>query len=367
VLSLLWLVLLSTLLPASGLSQAQDEPLVIVQNGKYGFINHDGRVIIPPQFIWATGFSHGLGTVYVCGRYASIDSSGTLLPERIAIEGHLAPKRRGEKYGFVDASGRFKIKPAFDNMLPFSEGFAAVQVGDKWGFIDSTGNQVIEPKFDAAFYFREGVAVAWIGSSEVLINTSGEVIASGYQFPHLISNGRVPAWRQENAGYLDLQGKVAIPFLYEEVSTFSDGLAAVKKNGKWGYLDRDGRIVIPFKFDEAGFFGSGLAPVRMGNRTGFIDKAGEFSFYLPFDSASGFWTTDREWDLGMADSDVSGFWTDDMKFGYVNTSGLVIWGPTFEGPSEGGGWSDEENARSCEGVSDAVKARIAGFPQPEQN
>src|SRR5215472_14095577 len=114
----------------------QKEPLVVVQNGKYGYIDHEGKVVIRPQFVWAEDFWRGLGTVYVCGRYVSIDSSGALHPRRIAVEGQLVPRKHDEKFGFVDAAGEFKIPPAFDDVLPFSDGLAAVRLGDKWGFID---------------------------------------------------------------------------------------------------------------------------------------------------------------------------------------------------------------------------------------
>src|SRR6266481_1445260 len=110
-----------------GSAGSKNEPLVVVQNGKYGYINHEGKVVIRPQFIWAEDFWQGLGTVYVCGRYVSVDSSGALHPLRIAVEGHLVIKRKGEKLGFVDASGRFRIAPSFDDALPFSQGLAAVR------------------------------------------------------------------------------------------------------------------------------------------------------------------------------------------------------------------------------------------------
>ncbi len=340
---------------------------MIVQNGKYGFINHDGRVVIPPQFIWAMNFWHGLGDVYVCGRYASIDASGRLFPRRIAVEGQLIPWVQDGKFGFVDASGKFKIEPTFEFALPFSEGLAAVQVDNRWGYIDGAGNQVIQPKFGSASNFRDGVALAEFDSGGVLINISGEIIASGYDlppYPYSISDGRVPATKGEKAGYLDTQGKVVIPFTYDEVRPFAHGLAPVEKDGKWGYIDRDGHVLVSLKFDEAGPFGSGLAAVKLENHAGFIDKTGNFLFYLPFDSAYGFSTDDSE-GLGVADSDVSSFWTEDHRFGYVNTSGSVIWGPTVEIPAfeRIGEWSDEEKARSCEGIPDAMKAKIAALPQ----
>lgn len=350
---------------AVGFAADKNEPLVIVEDGKYGFIDHEGNVVIQPQFIWANDFWRGLATVYVCGRYASLDSSGTLFPLRIAVEGHLEPKRRGDKYGFLNASGQFKISPVFEEALPFSEGLAAVRVGAKWGFVNTAGNEVIRPQFEGAFYFREGVAtVEWKGEL-ALIDTSGNVLAQGFQFMDSVADGRVPVTRGRTAGYLDLHGKVVIPLLYDEAMPFSGGLAAVEKEGKWGYIDRDGKVIIPLKFDEAGEFSSGLAPARIGQKTGFIDKSGKFSFYLPFRYAAGFLTGDEESDLFIAESDVSRFWVGDDKFGYVNTSGHVIWGPIAGGPDHAPifGWSEEENARSCEGIPDGMRAVAVGLPE----
>jgi hypothetical protein len=60
------------------------QPLVVVQDGKYGYIDHKGQFLIKPQFYWATDFEDGLATAYVCGRFVSIDTSGKIQPRRIA-------------------------------------------------------------------------------------------------------------------------------------------------------------------------------------------------------------------------------------------------------------------------------------------
>jgi hypothetical protein len=342
-----------------------DQLLVVVQAGKYGYIDHTGRIVIQPQFTWAEGFWRGLGSVYVCGRYASIDASGNISALRIAAPRQLVVQRDGQKVGFVDEQGQFKIGPSFDDALPFQEGLAAVQIGGRWGFIDTTGKQVIPPRFSAGYYFREGVAVATLDDAWVLIDRSGRVLASDYSFgAGIVSRGRVPVTRGDKGGYLDLQGHVIIPLIYESVSSFSGGVAAIKKAGKWGYIDSEGRMVIPFRFDEAGEFGSGLAPARIGDRTGFINKSGSFAFELAFQYAPGFLKGDEEYDLLVADSDVSSFFTTDGKFGYVDTSGKVIWGPTDENPDHATcfGWSEEERVESCEGVSESVRAAVARLP-----
>ena len=344
---------------------AAKEPLVVVKEGKYGYINHDGGVVIPPQFLWGTDFVEGFATVYVCGRLVSIDESGKLVPLRPANKHELRPTSQSGKVGFVDASGQFRISPIFGEALPFSEGLASVRVGDLWGFIDTSGREVISPKFKSAYYFIQGVATAETKDGYVLIDKSGAVLARGYSLIHgRPAEGRVPVCRDDKCGYLDLRGKVAIPLIYDIVNSFSRGLAAVEKGKKWGYIDREGHIAIPFVFDQAGDFASGLASAKIGNETGFINRLGEFAFHLAFRRASGFLTGNVD-GLLVADSDVSRFLTQDGSFGYVNTAGKVVWGPTVGSPDHAPllGWSEEDKVRSCYGVSQTDREVIAHFPK----
>lgn len=341
-----------------------EEPLAIVQNGRYGYIDHSGTVIIRPQFLWATDFEDGFASVYVCGRLVSMNRSGEIVPLRLAGAHRLEPEYSDKKAGFVDSSGRFVIAAVFDDALPFSDGLAAVRVEKLWGFIDATGRQVIPPTFEAAYYFREGVAHAEKDGDDVLIDKAGKVLARGFAQQDLVTEGRVPVSRSGQSGYLDLRGNIAIPLLYQSIQSFGDGLAAVRKGDKWGYIDRDGQIVIPFTFDRAGTFASGLAPVRIADRNGFIDKSGKFAFELAFDYAPGFLTVGAD-GLLTAGTNVSRFWTKNGAFGYVNTSGKVIWGPVSESPSHAPllGWSEKDKVASCEGVPESVRKRIAALPR----
>ncbi len=63
---------------------------------------------------------------------------------------------------------------------------------------------------------------------------------------------------------------------YDQLSLFSEGYAAVCKNGKWGYIDKTGREVIPCQYDWANPFHEGLASVRFSYDSGygFIDTTG---------------------------------------------------------------------------------------------
>jgi hypothetical protein len=349
------------------LGRAQDghpvdrELLVVVRDGKYGYIDHNGVVVIAPQFWWGTDFEGGFGAVYVCGRIVSIDANGKLVPLQAARVHGPTLKQVNGKFEFVDGSGKSGGHLMFNDALPFSDGMAAVQVHEKWGFIDTTGQVTIPPVFEAAYYFREGVAAATTGSEDVLIDKTGKVLARGFtQLRGVTAEQRVPVSKDEKYGYLSLDGAIAIPLTYDDADTFSNGLAPVKKGEKWGYINKDGTTAIPFIFDSAGVFGHGLAPARVGRDTGFIDISGKFAFQLGFEHTPGFWGLEE-------DTDVSRFWTKNGAFGYVNTSGKVIWGPIMGSPDHAPllGWPEQDKVESCAGVPQAVRRAVAAFPKAD--
>ena len=65
---------------------------------------------------------------------------------------------------------------------------------------------------------------------------------------------------------------------YNELNSFSEGLAPVKKNGKWGFINTKGDLVIPCEYDFAYSFSNGVALVELNNKYGYIDKYGNSTF-----------------------------------------------------------------------------------------
>ena len=62
-----------------------------------------------------------------------------------------------------------------------------------------------------------------------------------------------------NWGFVNEKGEVLVDFLYQDVYSFSDRLAAVKYAGKWGYLNRYGTMMIEPQFETAFPFHEGRA------------------------------------------------------------------------------------------------------------
>ena len=46
---------------------------------------------------------------------------------------------------------------------------------------------------------------------------------------------------------------------YDEAMTFSEGMAAVKLDGKWGFIDSTGNVAIPLKYADAMSFHDSIA------------------------------------------------------------------------------------------------------------
>jgi hypothetical protein len=74
---------------------------------------------------------------------------------------------------------------------------------------------------------------------------------------------------------LDRTGAPLTKNYYEWIGECSEGLILAQKGGKCGFLDINGREAIPFVYDDATSFVEGCAYVRVGNENFFIDGTGK--------------------------------------------------------------------------------------------
>ena len=90
------------------------------------------------------------------------------------------------------------------------------------------------------------------------------------------------------AGFIDWTGRVVIPAEYDGASDFSEGFAAVYKNGKWGFIDKTGKEITSFQYDSTLDFREGMAAVKKGSKIGFIDTTGKEAVPCTYDDTKGF-------------------------------------------------------------------------------
>jgi len=73
----------------------------------------------------------------------------------------LAAVMSNGKWGYADGKGRMVIPAKFDEAGGFSELFAAVMLNGKFGYIDKDGMMVIPPKYLSAKPFYGGLALVY--------------------------------------------------------------------------------------------------------------------------------------------------------------------------------------------------------------
>lgn len=296
--------------------------------GRWGFINEEGKFVINPQFEHkyrgsdhAYNFSDGMAQVEYDGKWGYIDKEGILVvsPQFDFTEDYtegLAVVLKdflNDKWGYIDKEGNYAINPQFDLAAAFSEGLAEVLIGDKCGFIDKDGKYVINPQFDFVGSFMEDLAWVSIGDKFGFINKEGKYVVTP-QFDNVSDcyEDLIAVEIGDKWGFINREGKWVINPQFDEVSAFSEGLATVDVGGKYGYIDKEGKYVINPQFDNAVAFHESLAIVKIGGKWGCVDKQGKYVINPQFDSISRF-------SGGLARVE------NDSKWGYIDKEGNWIW------------------------------------------
>jgi hypothetical protein len=213
----------------------------VYENGRWGYADQSGRVVIDARFDAALPFTNGLARV------------GMVNEELPEIQG-----QPNLKWGYIDERGRVQVELLYAVLRDFSEGLAAAAVLDaetpersvpgrggrrnlRWGYVNRDGREVIPMQFLAAGDFAEGLAA---------VSPSG---ADGDS-----QSERSVCGPPANFGYVDGTGAFVIKPQFTHAAKFENGRARVSV----------GRIT---------FMGRCMCcnPRFIGKR-GFVDKGGTF-------------------------------------------------------------------------------------------
>jgi len=183
-------------------------------------------------------------------------------------EGKVAISLNG-KLGYADRDGNVVVQPQFEHAEPFYEDRAAVCKQGRWGYINPAGKLVILLQYRGCSWFDSGVAIVkpYDQSEPLLIDKDGNLVRE-FPMPWKVPDGSFSGFVgglihmnvdddpfEDPYGFMDPEGKWVISPAYHEATnsaTFENGPAIVIKRhyieGQSGYakdeciLTRDGKL-----------------------------------------------------------------------------------------------------------------------------
>ena len=133
----------------------------IERNGKWGYADQSGHIVIQPQFTGAKPFSEGLALVW---------TGGAPLTDPVVTS--------FVKMGYINPTGHWVIHSRYKYYFyeNFSEGLVPFRrQSGKWGYMDRTGNIRIQPRFDWAGGFSKGIASVLVDGKCAHVNKAEKI------------------------------------------------------------------------------------------------------------------------------------------------------------------------------------------------
>lgn len=226
------------------------------------------------------------------------------------------------KYGFIDSKGKMIVIPKYNEVTPFKNGYSVVEIPEKYsyGLIDSMGREVIEPIYWSVREVYDGMTFVKLDKVFECVNVyNGKSFKVNYDIIDNFSEGMALfglyiGKRKNNVikyGFIDKTGSEIVPPIYDDASSFHEGMAYVKKGDFFGFIDKTGKEVIPCIYHGVSNFSQGLALAYKSEKCGYIDKSGNIVIPFNFDRASDFCE-----DMAIVKKDV--------KYGYINKNGVQV-------------------------------------------
>jgi hypothetical protein len=216
---------------------------LLLQTGKVEVVGPDGRPSVP----YLLDYSYNK---LDCDNPSIVRLGGTMT----YVSG-----MRGGKWGYIGLDGQLLFDPpAFDNILGFDEGHAAVQRDGKWGFIDTAGRFTVEPRYETLQPAGKGLYKVKLSGREFWTSATGQEQPAPPADPmseiranHLAcGNFASIVWKSglfgigEVWGISDKDGREIIRPQYRAIQCFQQGVAwaAIDSKRQWCPIDPDGSV-----------------------------------------------------------------------------------------------------------------------------
>lgn len=197
--------------------------LFVTEEGKYGYINPKGQIVVKPIYDEAYPFSESVALVKMQDKYILIDTSGKEVAHfKQDLEAGYLPLffdgllSNGNKVFDKKGNLAFRSPSRWNRVYPFYNGCAIFEEEGSYGLIDKQGETVIRAKYDKG--------IKKIGNSYVGINEEKGAKMSVVFFDE----------EENKLGELED---------IEDFSMFTQDRFIVKDQGEYYFIDSEGKAI----------------------------------------------------------------------------------------------------------------------------
>lgn len=239
------------------ISKFTDSLFIFEEDEMFGIVHRNGKVITPAIYDEIGKLTNNRAVVMVNDKIGYINEQGieVIKPifdvypnymENARFSGKYAKARSKNKYGIIDANGKWII-PATYNELGNVSTLIAFTKGKGWGFIDMQNKVVHAPKYDYAESMTNGLAVAELLVQKGMINAKGDfIIPNKYSNIERLENGYYLTSDGAKLGVYSPKGKELVPTKYQQIRILDDEFMLLSSPGEIHYLYLpEGRIIKP--------------------------------------------------------------------------------------------------------------------------
>lgn len=268
--------------------------IITIKDKGYGVIDSLGNTIVKPKYKYISKFINNVAIICDYDGYSLMDVFGNIITsfkyDHICLLNEIYRVEKDKKVGYINSLGEVIVPMNFEYIGNYSDELTVVRVGDKFGFINKDNKLVIDAIYDNAYGFNNGYArvikndeTREKGYIEYIIDTSGNIVSeieddivniSDYYDDLLVATKIIG--EDTKIGYVNRLGETIIPYIYDEVYPFKEGLAVVKQDDKCGVIDKNNNLIVDFKYDYISSFCNNYAIIRdkKFNNFGLIDNKG---------------------------------------------------------------------------------------------
>lgn len=290
----------------------------VTKQGKFGYMNVKGELVISAEYNEAYAFQDGLAVVSKNELFGLIDKKNqVVIPFQFDEMSEFTQNRsivqKESKFGVIDRQGKIIFPLIYDDIVMLHPGVYEVMEGDSTHYLDGNGQKIswsqaedkpsfaqtmskLHPEFELVGDLDRGsnrAVVKKAGQLNYIDSTGKLVLVTPMEwFPDALNLAKYKSSyavfrKKEKYGLMDLSGKMVQKNVYEASGPFT-GYWPVKDKGNWALLDSKGKVVLPFEYnfiryvDELGYL------IERGGLFGLLNASAKIVLPVSFSNIKNF-------------------------------------------------------------------------------